>query len=177
MSAQWKPQAVVFDLGGVMIELGPISDVVGDQITADGEFWSRWLRSDSVRDFEGGRCDAQQFGERFVEEFDLPFMGSELIDRFRSWPRGLFDGAQELLTELSLNQTIVVAALSNSNPVHWHEQQDADVIRSLFERPFLSYELELVKPDRDIFETVARSLDVHPGDILYFDDNQINVDG
>ncbi|MFW2382296.1 MAG: HAD-IA family hydrolase, partial [Acidimicrobiales bacterium] len=126
---------------------------------------------------EGGRCDAQQFGERFVEEFDLPITGSELIHRFRSWPRGLFDGAQELLTELSLNQTIVVAALSNSNPVHWHEQQDADVIRSLFERPFLSYELELVKPDRDIFETVARSLDVHPGDILYFDDNQINVDG
>ncbi len=133
------------------------------------------MHSDAVRDFEGGRCDPQQFGDRLVAEFGLSFSGSELVDRFRTWPKGLFPGAQQLLTELGQQSDLVVAALSNSNPVHWYEQEDAALIRSLFEMPFLSYELKLVKPDRAIFDAVAGALDMEPQDILYFDDNRINV--
>lgn len=168
---------MIFDLGGVIIELGPVSDVVGERVQAEGDFWSRWLRSDAVRQFEGGFCDADQFGERLVAEFDLPFSGSELVDRFRTWPRGLFAGAQDLLQELRHNGDVAVAALSNSNPVHWYEQRDAQLIRSLFDRPFLSFELKLVKPDRPIFDVVAEALAVRPDEIIYFDDNQMNVDG
>jgi putative hydrolase of the HAD superfamily len=170
-----RPRAIIFDLGGVIVELGPLSDILGDWVDAEEDFWSRWLHSDTVRDFEGGRCSPQQFGDRLVVEFGLPFSGSELVDRFRRWPKGLFPGAQQLLTELGQQSDLVVAALSNSNPVHWYEQEDAALIRSLFEMPFLSYELELVKPDRAIFEVVAGSLDMKPEDILYFDDNRINV--
>jgi putative hydrolase of the HAD superfamily len=170
------PKAVIFDLGGVIIELGPVSDVVGTGGHDRDEFWSRWLRSEAVRQFEGGFCDADQFGKRLVAEFDLPFSPSELVDRFRAWPKGLFAGAEELLEELGQCGEVVVAALSNSNPVHWFEQQDAQLIRSLFDRPFLSFELNLVKPDRSIFDAVTHALAVQPDEIIYFDDNQLNVD-
>ncbi len=167
---------MIFDLGGVIVELGPVSDIVGDEIGTDPDFWQRWLASEAVREFEGGMCNETQFGERFVSEFDLEFSPQEFVDRFRSWPRGLFADAEELLEDLGRHPDIVVGALSNSNPVHWHEQQDATRIRSLFDRPFLSYELQLVKPDRAIFEVVSNSLALRPEEILYFDDNHPNVD-
>ncbi|NNE95632.1 MAG: HAD family phosphatase [Acidimicrobiales bacterium] len=172
-----KPKAVVFDLGGVIVALGPATDIVGDRFRAEQEFWPRWLMSAAVRDFEGGRTTAAQFGERFVAEFELAMPGDELVERFRSWPQGLFEGAEALLTELARNDDLEIAALSNSNPLHWHEQRDAHKIRALFDRAFLSYELGVVKPDRAIFDAVTSALDVRPDEILFFDDNQLNVDG
>lgn len=101
----------------------------------------------------------------------------EFIERFRLWPQGLFEGATELLAELNApGSPLVIGVLSNSNPIHWHRQRDASTIRSIFETPFLSYEMKLIKPDREIFEHVQRTLDLEPDRILYFDDNQINVD-
>jgi putative hydrolase of the HAD superfamily len=50
-------------------------------------------------------------------------------------------------------------------------------MRRLFDRQFLSYELGLAKPDREIFERVVDDLDVSAEEILFLDDNQINVDG
>ncbi len=46
-----------------------------------------------------------------------------------------------------------------------------------FEFRFLSFELGLVKPDRAIFESVAAGMPVHPGRVLFLDDNAGNVEG
>jgi HAD superfamily hydrolase (TIGR01509 family) len=67
--------------------------------------------------------------------------------------------------------------LSNTNEIHWNEQIDAPVLHALFETRFLSHEIGLVKPDREIFDHVVEGLDCEPGEILFLDDNQLNVDG
>ena len=172
-----SPAAVIFDLGGVMVELGPLSDILGPDAPPSDEFWTKWLHSDTVREFESGQCSTKEFGDRLVNDFEIPFDGPELVRRFRDWPKGLFPGATTLLTELGQNDGLVIGVLSNSNPLHWHEQRDADIIRSLFNRPYLSFEMQLIKPDAAIFDFVAADLNLEPGQILYFDDNQINVDG
>ncbi len=159
-----------------MVELGPLSDILGADAPSEESFWPKWLHSSTVRDFEGGRCTAPEFATRMVDDFDLDFPPAELIDRFRAWPKGLFDGALELLTDLRTNDDLITGALSNSNPIHWYEQRDADVIQSLFDRPFLSFEMKLIKPDAAIYEHVQSELELQPDEILYFDDNQINVD-
>jgi len=171
------PAAVIFDLGGVLVELGPLSDLLGSGAPPAETFWPEWLHSATVRDFEGGLTDANTFAERMVSEFRLDMTADVLIDRFRAWPKGLFDGAAELLAELRTNDQLLTGALSNSNPVHWYEQVDAEKIRSLFDAPFLSFEMKLIKPDAAIYDFVTASLDLEPQQILYFDDNQINVDG
>lgn len=172
-----SPRAVIFDLGGVIVELGPLSELLGPDAPPSQDFWPKWLHSETVRDFESGRCTAEEFGQRLVDDLELPFTAPELLERFRSWPKGLFPGAEDLLTELNRHDGLVVGALSNSNPLHWHEQQDAEKIRSLFTRPYLSFEMHLIKPDAAIYEFVAADLGLEPNQILYFDDNQINVDG
>jgi putative hydrolase of the HAD superfamily len=171
-----QTRIVLFDLGGVLIELGGV-DHFGQLIGENDEsvIWSTWLRSTWVRRYERGFCSRDDFAHGMREEHGLELGAGEFLDLFLSWPRGLFPGAEELVA--SLAPGVGTACLSNTNELHWNEQQDAPVLHRLFETRFLSHELGLVKPDREIFEHVLEDLDLAGPEVLFLDDNQINVDG
>lgn len=168
-------RCVVFDLGGVLVELGGVREF-GDMIGEpdDSLVWARWLGSRWVRDYERGRCSTERFARGLVEEFGLTCSPEAFLDRFRVWPRGLMGGAHELVE--SLAETTPVACLSNTNELHWGHQADAFRLAELFPTRFLSHELGLVKPDREIFEHVVDALSLPADAILFFDDNRPNVD-
>ena len=46
----------------------------------------------------------------------------------------------------------------------------------MFDVAFLSHEIGLVKPDAEIFEHVVEELACRAAEILFFDDNALNVD-
>ncbi len=165
-------EVVVFDLGGVVVELGPLTEILGDDPLPPNEFWSRWLASPAVRDFEMGRCSAEEFGVRLVDELRLSFSASELIERFLAWPHGMFPGSADLISSLE----VPTAVLSNTNALHWDRQVDGEALRGLFDHEYLSFRLGLAKPDLDIFEYVIDDLGVAAGAIVFLDDNQPNVD-
>lgn len=168
-------ECVVFDLGGVLVELGGVRDF-GAMIDEpdDTRVWVRWLTSTWAREYERGRCSTEEFAVGLVEEFELDCSPAEFIERFRVWPRGLLGGAHELVEGLA--QSFPVACLSNTNELHWNHQRDAFRLGELFETRFLSHELGLIKPDREIYEHVIADLGLPAASILFFDDNQLNVD-
>ena len=92
---------------------------------------------------------------------------------FRGWLVGPYDGAEQLLKEVKAQVT--VACLSNTNRVHWEAGAAHWPLFNLFDRAFLSFELGLVKPDREIFEHVIQKLDLPAEQVLFLDDNEINV--
>lgn len=166
---------VLFDMGGVLVELGPLDELLGgDGLPAD-EFWPRWLSSPAVRALESGRCSIEEFGRGLVDDLQLAIRSEEVIERFAAFPRGLYPGAVEVVR--ALPDTIVTGVLSNTNELHWEHQRDAAIIRDLCDHAFLSYRLGLVKPDRELFDRVVAELDRPPGRILFLDDNSINVEG
>jgi len=69
-----------------------------------------------------------------------------------------------------------LACLSNSNALHW-EQNRALGVPDLLDACFSSHELGLYKPDRAVFDAVLGALDAAPERVVFFDDNQVNVDG
>ncbi|MFT7601415.1 MAG: HAD superfamily hydrolase (TIGR01509 family) [Acidimicrobiales bacterium] len=166
-------EAVVFDMGGVLVELGPLTSILGDDAMPEDEFWPIWLASETVRAFEMGRCTAEAFAMGLVADLGLAYDGAELLRRFAAWPQGLFDGAEDLVTELP---GVVTAVLSNTNQLHWESQRDAEVVQTLFDRRYLSYELGLAKPDDGIFEHVIADLGCASEAVVFLDDNQLNVD-
>lgn len=167
--------AVVFDMGGVLVELGPIQEILGaDSDTSVEEFWSAWLASESVRSFERGRIDPEAFAASIIDEVGIDLSTAELLANFAAWPKGLYAGAEELVA--ATNRVADTGVLSNTNRLHWEEQIDADIMRNLFTREYLSFEIELVKPDADVFEFIVADLDRAAEAILFLDDNQINVD-
>lgn len=162
-------------MGGVLVELGPASDLLAGQEISSDLFWERWLSSEVVRDFESGGCTVEEFGERLVDDLGLAGSGADFIERFTNWPKGLFDGAEELLADLG--DGIESAVLSNTNALHWETQVDHERVAALFDHTFLSYQLGLAKPDAEIFEAVLARLGVPANEVVFLDDNQVNVDG
>ena len=110
-----------------------------------------------------------------VEEFDLEMTADDFLEIFAAWPRGLMTGAAELVSSLATG--LQRGCLSNTNELHWWEQKDAERVQSLFDKRFLSFEIGLVKPDREIFDFVLRASGIPGEAILFLDDNAINIDG
>ena len=68
MSARGPVDVVLFDLGGVLIELGGMGDMAAFASEPDDEeIWRRWLHCPWVRRFERGGCGAETFALRMVE--------------------------------------------------------------------------------------------------------------
>ncbi len=173
--SQGPVDAVLFDMGGVLVELGPLDELLTVEPLSAEEFWPRWLASPAVRALETGRCEVDRFAVDLVAELGLALSPDEVVERFAAFPRGLYPGATDLVAAVS--PSVTTGLLSNTNRLHWEGQKDNEIIRQLFEHQYVSYQLGVLKPDRDIFDHVAGDLGLDPARVLFIDDNQINVDG
>jgi putative hydrolase of the HAD superfamily len=167
---------VVFDVGGVLVEVGGVAAMLRwmrNPPDTEG-LWRAWLHSAAVRDFERGRIDAQTFGARLVAEFELIVTAEEFLNGFAGWVNAPLPGAHDVLQQI--RPGIMRATLSNSNALHWTRiMREMDFERH-FDHPFASHLIDRIKPDHDAFEHVADTVGFAPGEILFVDDNQINVD-
>ena len=69
--------------------------------------------------------------------------------------------------------------LSNTNGVHWRYLLDGryPVLNECFELPLASFQLQSLKPDREIYLMAAEQAGVAPEEVYFTDDKQENVDG
>jgi HAD superfamily hydrolase (TIGR01509 family) len=169
-------EIVLFDLGGVLIELGGMAEMsVFSREDEESELWRRWLECPWVRRFETGQCDAESFAIGMVESWSMTIEPEEFLNAFTSWPRGFFPGAHELIQSIDASRR--VACFSNTNELHANRHITEFGISALFETRFFSHEMGVLKPDREAFDFVVGALGCAPEQILFLDDNQINVSG
>ncbi|MDG2305337.1 MAG: HAD family phosphatase [Candidatus Binatia bacterium] len=169
-------EVVLFDLGGVVIELSGVP--IWQSWTGAGdeaEVWERWLRSTAVRRFESGRAGAAEFAREIVAEFGLAIGPDEFVREFTSWPKGVYPGVREMIAEA--RSRVRVGCLSNCNELHWPRFLHEMRLHDAFDECFSSHELGALKPDREVFDLVVSKLGCVPDRVLFLDDNQINVDG
>ena len=173
--ADRRADLVLFDLGGVLIELGGVP-AMGEMagISTDDAVWQRWLTSPWVRRFESGGCSAAEFSRGVVTEWGLAVPPERFLELFRAWPIGPLPGSSELLAET--RRAVPIGCLSNTNAVHWEEQARRWPLLGMFDYRFLSFDLGQVKPDAAIFETVVDRLPVDHRRILFLDDNALNTE-
>jgi epoxide hydrolase-like predicted phosphatase len=178
MTAQYnRPfDAIVFDLGGVLIELGGVTrmlELLNHRVTVE-ELWTLWLSSPSVREFETGLMDADNFALRLLAEFQLSISPAQFIAEFTAWPKGLYPGTIDLLQ--ALGQQYTVACLTNTNALHWPRICDEMGLQPHFAMHFASHLIGLLKPDRAIFQHIIDRLGYAPERILFLDDTALNVE-
>lgn len=169
-------RTVLLDMGGVLVELGgerPFLEMIGGGIGAD-EMWRRWLASPSVRAHETGRMQTADFAEEAVREFGLTVGPEEFLAQFTGWLQGPFEGAHDLLDELSgLHRT---AILTNLSAVHWPIAEGYGLFDKV-EHVIASCRVGAIKPDRDFFAIALAQVGADATDSVFFDDNIVNVEG
>ena len=161
---------LLFDLGGVFVEF---SGVQGLALLLQGrlsesEILEKMSHYLPMEQFGLGKLSREEFGNRFVKDWNLPLPGEDFLREFQSWSKRLYPGAVELLT--LLRPRFRLAALSNSNELHWERNTNDLGVNSLFEVAISSHQVGLYKPDPQIYLIALDRLGVSPERVMYFDD-------
>ncbi|MDY6823905.1 MAG: HAD family phosphatase [Thermodesulfobacteriota bacterium] len=166
---------VVFDLGGVLLELSGIRAVcewTEGRMTPEA-LMEQWLVSPAVRGFESGQTGFVEFREQLKAELGID-VSDETFDRtYRQWIRGMFPGTEDLLSDLAARYR--VACFSNTNEVHWEMIENELGLLRFFHEAFVSFRMGLVKPDAAAFQHVLDGLGCTPGKIVFLDDSAVNT--
>ncbi len=166
----------LFDLGGVLIRLADRERAVawsGGQLTAP-QIDRLWRGSPLVAGFEVGACTEREFAAEMIRQYRLSCTAQELLDEFREYVIEPWPGARQMLQKL--RNCGIVACLSNTNPLHWRKMEQEMAILDCFDRCFASHLIKHRKPSPEAYRFVVDRLAVEPKNILFFDDNQENVE-
>ena len=165
-----KIDVLLFDLGGVLVEFSGVRDLAmllnGRLSEAEiSEQMSHYL---PIEQFGLGKLSPRDFGERFVKDWNIELSPEDFLREFQSWSKRLLPGAFELLT--LLRPQFRLAALSNSNALHWERNTNDLGLTGLFDVAISSHQVGLYKPNPQIYLTALDRLAVLPDRVMFFDD-------
>ena len=169
-------EVLLFDLGGVLVEFSGVQNVAPFLRVARSEIEinERWSRCTHTEAYGRGLLSREDYAERFVRDWELDIPPGRFIQEFRSWSKRLLPGATELLA--SLRPRYRLAALSNSNELHWERNTNDLGVTALFELAISSHQVGFYKPDPRIYRIALDRLGVAPQTVVFFDDMPANVD-
>jgi HAD superfamily hydrolase (TIGR01509 family) len=172
-----KPELLLFDLGGVLVEFAGTKEL-GQHLrwpSTPDVILKRWVECPHTDEFERGQLSPAQWAERFTKDWEVNLTPDALLAKFTTWSRRVLPGARELLGELRARYRL--AALSNSNELHWERNTNELKIIELFEFAISSHQVGLCKPHPDIYKVAIDRANVSsPEAIVFFDDLAANVE-
>ena len=172
---------IVFDLGGVLVDLDFKSAINGLQ-KADfanvKEQLQAFDREGIFQKFELGEMTAEEFRSAIRENSTVTLTDEE-VDAL--WNLMLLEIPREKLELiLDLRGKYMVYLLSNTNSIHWdYVCKNAFNYRGFrvndyFEKTFLSFEMHLAKPDKAIFEKMLEDANLLAEETFFIDDSEAN---
>lgn len=175
-------KAVVFDMGGVLLNLD-VSRCVNAFKAVGFEDIENYLniyrQQGFIGDLEEGRINEDQFFEECLKHCNPGTTREDVYNCFV----GLLDGLNLPVVEIlkQLHGKYALYLLTNNNPLSRRAFDDLMLehgIKSdeLFTRQFYSYELKLQKPGREIFEKAIECIGLPPEEILFVDDAPANCE-
>ena len=176
-----KIKNIVFDLGGVLVDLDFKAAINGLQKAGFANVKEQLQAFDHdgiFQKFELGEMTAEEFRTAIRENSTVELTDEE-VDAL--WNAMLLEVPREKLELiLHLRGKYMVYLLSNTNSIHWdYVCKNAFNYRGFrvndyFEETFLSYEMHLAKPDKAIFEKVLQDANLLPEETLFIDDSEAN---
>jgi len=171
--------AIIFDLGGVILNIDyhlPVQAFKALGIDDFSNHFSQAAQSTLLDDYETGRISSEAFIEE-VAKFVKP--GTTEAQIRAAWNSILLDLPEErlfCLEKAAENNRIFL--LSNTNEIHIEEfnryllnSHSIPSLEPFFEKLYLSYEIGLRKPERQIFEYVLADAGLNPETTLFIDDS------
>ena len=176
-AAQPEPKAILFDLGGVLIDWNP-RHLYRALFSDDAEmerFLLEVVDAEWNREIDAGRPFAEAIRQRQAEVPEYAEYIGLWFSRWQDMLDGEIPGTVAILRELKdLGRPLY--ALSNWSAETFPLARERFGFLSWFKRIVVSGEVGLAKPDRAIFELAARQCCLAPGRTVFIDDVQANID-
>jgi glucose-1-phosphatase len=180
-----KFKNIIFDLGGVILNIN--YSILIDSFKELGldnfeEHFSKAQQEKFFDLYEKGLISSTEFTGR-LKNHCKP--GITVNDIENAWNAMLLDLPQkrlDLLYKLNIEHRIFL--LSNTNEIHMKWIYDylmrTFAVRDFsdyFEKVYLSYELQMRKPDAEIFEFVLKENNLNAQETLFIDDSPQHLEG
>lgn len=177
-------QAIVFDLGGVLIDLDfegcvrAFREILGyERIT---ELLDLSHQKGIYGDMEAGIITADEFRKEILRDSRPGAVPGDVDRAMAGLLTGMDPAKVTLLEELAGKYALY--GLTNNNEIsvaRMHEIYEEAGLdwKRVFRKEFVSCRMKLMKPSREIFDAAAAEIGLPPEEILFVDDSQRNVDG
>jgi putative hydrolase of the HAD superfamily len=177
-------KAILFDLGGVLIDINYQATERAFEQLGVSDFKERYtqLAQNELFDrFECGEISPQHFVNLL-----LPFAqsGTSPNQVVAAWNSMLGSFPVEKIKLLErLSKTSPLFMLSNTNELHWIEVKRAwqkvsiQPMQHFFSAIYLSHEIGKRKPHPETFIWVCQQMGFEPADVLFIDDSPQHIEG
>lgn len=170
-------KTIIFDFGNVFINL----DIEGAHKHALETFNIETLSEEMTAFnsfYEQGLISTEEFLDFYASNF--PKLSKEqLIDVWNFMLKDFPENRLEFLQNLKASGKYKLILLSNTNELHinWIKENVSffNDFKDCFDKFYLSNELNLVKPNQDIFEFVLKENNLIANECIFIDDNQDNI--
>ena len=177
MTKNNKIKNIIFDLGGVLIDLyeeKTINCFDGAKISA---FYGEKLNPKFIKlahDFETATISAVEFREGVCELFNLNISAKKFDECWNAMIGKMTENRHKLLLELRKKYRLFV--LSNTNEIHYNFFTKQKYWKpELFEITYFSHLLKMRKPNTEIFNYVLAKNKLIAEETIFVDDNVENV--
>ena len=173
---------LLLDLGGVLLNYDMEADTEALQAIGLPEYaaWDEHPELSEITNlYLNGLMDADTFCDRIQPYCNEGVTRDEMLWSMQAVLADL--PACRLQQLKQLRQKYHIYLLSNLNEPSWQhtlQQFEKAGIRvdECFDRVFLSYEMQLAKPDRAIYEAVVEATGIKPEETLYVEDSTENYE-
>jgi putative hydrolase of the HAD superfamily len=172
-------EAVVFDLGGVLLEVGfetVFASWAADAGTTAAFIRERFHFDAAYEQHERGEINASQYFAALRRSLNLDLTEEQFRSGWNQCVRGEIPGVAALVS--AFGDRLPIYVFSNTNAAHYTDwgPRYQHLMRP-FRRLFMSHEMGMRKPEARAFEFIASEIGVDLPKILFFDDTTENVTG
>jgi putative hydrolase of the HAD superfamily len=175
-------QALIFDLGGVIIDLDTdrtVSRFANLFNTSHEVVKAAHTQHSFFNDLETGHIQPPEFRRQLRQVFGNDSVPDQQLDSaWNAMLVGLPIEKLRLLTTLRNHYQVYI--LSNTNQIHLdhvtqHLIPQQDTLDSFVHKAYYSHHMRMRKPDPEIYKTVLEEHGLRPSDALFLDDNPDNI--
>ncbi|MBR2196784.1 MAG: HAD family phosphatase [Salinivirgaceae bacterium] len=172
---------IIFDFGGVILDIDP--DLSRRRfVEMLGMEKARLLETEQLPQlYEKGNISRTEFVERINQIAKTNISETEIIAAWNAMLLNYKPARIEWIKRLHQNHKLLM--LSNTNDAHFeyfHNKLIAEygvTFYQFFDHVYLSHEMGMLKPSREIYETVIREQQLNLQRTLFIEDTERNVAG
>lgn len=172
--------AVIFDFGGVFINLNYNDTIAAFKKLGIDDFntlYSQANQSGLFDQFETGKISSQRFINELLHLLPSGTSPNAVVIAWNAMLKNVPYEGIELLKSLRKNTHLQLFMLSNTNDIHielalrrWKEVSNETPF-DIFNKVYLSQEIQLRKPDPEVFELVYKEQGFRKERTLFIDDS------